>query len=454
MGRLWSTLALVAVLAGLGGYIFFVDAKKSSSSVAEKQKVFEGLQADKLQELTLTNDGETSTLKKADGTWKMTAPTASDADQNEVSTLSSNLVNAEINRVIDENASNLADYGLANPKIKIGYKAEGGGSGDLLIGEKTATQGDVYAMKPGTKRVFLISSFQETAFGKKPFDLRDKKVLNFERDKVDSIEIADAGAAPIQLARSGSTWAIKQPVQARADYSAVEGLLTRLSSANMTKLVEPTADAAALAKYGLDKPPVTVTLGAGSARASISLGKEEDGATYARDQSRPMVFSVDQALVGDLKKQIADYRDKELFAFRSFNAAKVRIVRGTDVYQFQKVSGSGDNPADKWQRVNAGGSPTDVDTTKMEDLLTKLTNLRAQSFAGEKDKTGLDKPDLVVSASFDQGKFERVRFAKPAADAFAAREGDPGAAKLDATAYDDANKALTELVTPPPSPLK
>jgi hypothetical protein len=453
MGRLWSTLALVAVLAGLGGYIYFVDAKKSSSSIADKQKVFDGLQADKIEELSVTSDGETSTLKKADGTWKMTSPAAADADQNEASTLTSNLANAEINRVIDENASNLADYGLANPKIKVGYKAQGGGSGELLMGEKTATQGDVYAMKPGTKRVFLISSFQETAFGKKPFDLRDKKVLNFERDKVDTIEIAAAGAAPIQLARSGSAWTIKQPVQARADYSAVEGLLTRLSSANMTKMVESTADAAALAKYGLDKPAVTVTLGAGSTRASFSLGKEEEGATYARDQSRPMVFSVDQTLVGDLKKQAADYRDKELFAFRSFNAAKVRIVRGTDAYEFQKVNGSAGQP-DKWQRVSQGGSPADVDTTKMEDLLTKLTNLRAQSFAGEKDKTGLDKPDLVVSASFDQGKFERVRFAKPGTDVFGARDGEPGAAKLDATAYDDANKALTDLVTRPPSPLK
>src|SRR6478735_7118229 len=101
MGRLWSTLALVAVLAGLGGYIYFVDAKKSSSSIADKQQVFDGLQADKIEELSVTNDGETSTLKKAEGTWKMTAPAAADADQNEASTLTSNLANAEINRVID-----------------------------------------------------------------------------------------------------------------------------------------------------------------------------------------------------------------------------------------------------------------------------------------------------------------------------------------------------------------
>ena len=374
---------------------------------------------------------------------------------NEVSTLTTNLANAEVNRVIDENASNLADYGLAKPKITIAFKGQGGASGELQLGDKTATQGDIYAMKPGSKRVFLISSFQETAFGKKPFDLRDKKVLNFERDKVDSIEIANATGAPIQLARLGSAWTLKGPASGRADYSAVEGLLTRLSSANMTKLVEPSAtDPAALAKFGLDKPAVTVTLGAGSARAAIALGKEEEGATYAKDQSRPMVFTIDQTVAGDLKKAADDYRDKELFAFRPFNAARLRIVQGADTYEFQKVAGTGENPSDKWQRVNAGGSPSDVDSTKMDDLLGKLTGLRAQSFAGPGDKTGLDKPELVVAVSFDQGKFERVRMAKPATDAFASRDSEPGVAKLDATAYGDALKALTDLVTPPPSPLK
>ena len=405
MGRLWSMLALVAVLAGLGGYIYFVDAKRPASDLAAKQKVFDGVTADKIEEITVTNDGESSTLRKADGTWKMTAPIGSDADQNEVSTLTSNLASVEVNRVIDENAANLGDYGLAKPKITVAFKGQGGLVGELLIGEKTATQGDVYAMKPGGKRVFLISSFQETAFGKKPFDLRDKKVLSFERDKVDSIEIAGATGAPLQLARSGSAWTVKQPAAGRADYSAVEGLLTRLSSANMTKLVEPSvSDPASLAKFGLDKPAVTVTLGAGSSRATLALGKEEEGATFARDQSRPMVFTVDQTVAADLKKPADDYRDKELFAFRSFNAARLRIVQGADTYEFQKVAGTGENPTDKWQRVNAGGTPADVDATKMDDLLSKLTALRAQSFAAPADRTGLDKPDLVVSASFDSGQ--------------------------------------------------
>lgn len=454
MGRLWSTIALVVVLAGLGAYIYFIDSKRPAGGVEEKQKVF-AVEADKIQEITIKSADETSTLRKVDGTWKMTAPVESDVDQSEISSLTSNLATLEVNRVIEENAANLGEFGLAAPRIEVSFKGENGVAGQLHLGDKTATQSDLYAVKPGEKRVFVISAFQESTFAKKPFDLRDKRVLKFERDKVDSVEIAQDGPLAIQLARSGSDWVVKQPVQARGDYSAIEGLMTKLSSANMTKLVEPSAPApAVLAKYGLDKPAATVTLGAGSARATLALGKEEDGAVYGRDESRGMVFTVDPTLATDLKKPVDEYRDKDLFEFRNFNAARIRIVRGSDAYEFQKVAGTGENAAEKWQRVATGGEASDLDAVKMDDLLSKLTGLRAQSFTNTMQGTGLDKPALVISASYDQGKFERVRVAKPAADAFAAREGEGGAAKLDATAYDDVIKALDALVTPPPAPLK
>jgi hypothetical protein len=478
MRGLWSTIALVVVLAGLGGYIYFVDSKRPAGGIEEKQKVF-SVEADKIEEITLTAENETSTLRKADGTWKLTAPVAADANQTEVSSLTSNLASLEVNRVVDENASNLAEFGLASPRIAIAFKGQGGVSGQLHLGDKTATQSDVYAVKPGEKRVFLVSSFQETTFAKKPFDLRDKRVLNFERDKVDSIEIVPAGETPIQLARSGSEWLIKQPVQVSGDYGAVEGLLTKLSSANMTKIVEGDASTpanteaggasgktaeggasappagSALVKYGLDKPAVTVTLGAGSARATLALGKEEEGAVFARDQSRGVIFTVDPTLATDLKKPVGEYRDKDLFESRSFNAARIRITRGSDTYEFQKVAGSGENATEKWQRVaSGGGAATDVEGAKFDDLLSKLTALRAQSFKPTQDSTGLDKPALVVSASYDGGKFERVRLAKPATEAYGSRDGAPGAAVLEASAYDEVFKALDAVVAPPAAPAK
>lgn len=445
MGRLTSTIALVLVLAGLGAYIYFVDAERPAAGLDDGEKIF-SIEADKLQEITVTADGETSTLRKTDGTWRLTAPVQADADQSEISSLTSSFSSLEMNRVVDENASDLAAYGLAEPRIALAFTAEGGASGELHIGDKTPTSSDVYAMKPGEPRVFLIPAFNETTFAKKTFDLRDKRVLHFERDKVDTIELSQDGPA-LQLARSGSDWTLKAPISARGDYSAIEGLLTRLSSASMTRLVE--GGAAELGKYGLDKPAARVTLGAGSTRATLAVGREEDGDAYAHDVNRGIVFTVDPTLAADLKKTADDYRDKDLFEFRSFNAARLRVVRGNDTIEFQKVPG-GENAGDKWQRV-AGESASDVDSARMDDFLTKLTGLRAQSFVASSTTTGLDAPLMVVSVSYDEGKFERVRFARTA-EAFASRDGEPGAAKLDAGAYDETVKALDDVLAPPAPP--
>ncbi len=301
MRGLTSTIALVVVGAGLGGYIYFVESKRPAGGLETKDKVFT-VESDALEELSVTSQGETTTLRKEGDKWKITSPIAADADANEVSSLTSALTGLEVNRVIDENASNLAEYGLAEPRIKIAYKAKSG-SGEVHIGEKTATQSDLYAVKAGEKRVFLVSGFQETSLAKKTFDLRDKRVLNFERDKVDTIELMQPGSPMVQLARSGSEWLVRQPIAARGDYSGVEGLLTRLSTASMSKLVDPNSPES----FGLESPSATVTLGAGSNRATLEFGAEKDGAVYVRDRSRPtMIFAVEPSLATDVKKSVAD----------------------------------------------------------------------------------------------------------------------------------------------------
>ena len=80
------------------------------------------------------------------------------------------------------------------------------------------------------------------------------------------------------------------------------------------------------AMYGLDKPSMTVTIGAGSAKTILQVGNTENGETYARDAARPVVFTLDSTLQADLNKNFDDYRKKELFEFRPFYVDKLRAV--------------------------------------------------------------------------------------------------------------------------------
>lgn len=460
MRGVWSTLALVLVLAGLGAYIYFVDNERPAATAGvdgENRVKFFNVEADQITEVRLTHKGQTSLLRKDAGGWKMIEPVAVDADPPEAISLAQAIAGLESVREVVDNPPDLAPFGLAEPVTTVEFKADGGVSGSFTLGNKNPTQSEIYALKGGTTNVVLISAFQETSFNREPFALRDKKILKFDREQADSLALARGGNT-IELSRADSEWKIVQPVAARSDYSAVEGFLTRLSSANMSRLLEENADAAALAKYGLDRPEMTITVGSGSARSVLHIGKTEDGQTYARDAARPMVFTVDTTLQADLTKSFDDYRKKELFEFRPFLLARLRAVldapAGPKTYEFEKVAAAKPGEPETWKVTRIDGGSHTADTTAMDDLLNKLVAIRAESFVTGATRTGLDRPALIVSASYDDGKFERVRFGAVGDAAFGQRDGESGAAKIEDGSLRAALQAFDVVVVPPSTDTK
>jgi len=450
MRGLRSTIALVVVLAGLGAYIYFVTSKVpeggATSDDAKKEKVFAALQADKIDEVKVsTASGDATTLKKDGTAWKITQPSELPASESDVSQLTSALSQADVVRVIDENPSNLNDYGLSNPRVEVDFKAAGDKDyRKLLIGEKTPTGGDFFAKRNDEKKVFLIAASQDTALNKTTFDLRDKTLLKFERDKVDAIDVT-SGGKDIVLAKDGGDWKMSKPVQTKADFGSVEGLVGRLQTVQMKSIAADNASPADLKKYGLDKPEATVNLGLGSARATLQFGgKAADNTVYARDASKPAVVTVESALLDDMKKSADDYRRKDVFEFRPFNATHIEITHNGQTVSLDRTKGQGENAPDKWKRV----SPTagDLDKEKSDNLLGKLSNIRITSFVDSAAKTGLDKPALSVVVKFDEGKKEdRATFAQVGNDVFVSRPGEPGAAKIDAADFNDVIKSLDEI---------
>ena len=56
-------------------------------------------------------------------------------------------------------------------------------------------------------------------------------------------------------------------------------------------------------KYGLDKPAATVKFGSGSSQATLVIGGAAgEGSVYARDASRPAIFTVESSVLDELKK--------------------------------------------------------------------------------------------------------------------------------------------------------
>ena len=436
MKGLRSFLVLLVIAVALGGFLYY-DSKREPVDDKKLEKVYAGVTADKIERVTVKSAaGDQTTVEKQGTAWQVTQPSPAAADEAELSGITSNLASLEVQRVIDEQPADLKEYGLDPPRIEVGFKFAGKDQ-KLLLGQKTPTGSDLYAKTPDKPRVFLVSAYIESTFNKSSFDLRDKTILKIDREKVDRVEL-ETPDRTLKVAKQGADWRIASPVDARADFGAVEGIIGRLNTSPMKSIAA--ADAADLKEYGLDKPAATVRVAAGSSQAGLSIGKSAgDGVVYAKDLSRPMVFTVESALLDELKKPVDDFRVKDLFDARSFNTTKVEIVRSGQTTTLEKVKDK-----DEWKQVAPAAKA--ADTAKVNALLTALSSTRATSFVDKIAGTGLETPEVTISIAFEDGaKHEKVAFGRKGTDAFARRDGDAAAAKIDATALDGILKAIDAL---------
>lgn len=444
MRGLRTFILLVVIAIPLGWFVYRDYNKPAGEDGPKKDKVFSGVEADKIDEITVRSEsGESTRLQKSGADWQIVAPVTAPTDSGEVSGLTTNLSTLEIERIVDENPPDLKEYGLAQPRIEVRFKA-GGQERTLQIGQKTPPGTDLYAKRAADKAVFLIPSHLESTFNKGTFDLRDKSVVKVDRDKLDVFEISTAGRTT-RFVRPSGEWQLAAPVQGRADFSAVEGLVSRVSGLQMKSVVEDTVDAK---KFGLEKPAATVKLGAGSSQATLAIGGPAgEGTVYARDLSRPIVFTVESSILDELKKDPSEFRQKDLFDARSFNATRVEIARGGQTYAFEKakVKNKEGQEEEKWRQLSP--QARDLDQASFDALLSAITSTRATGFVDAATAAkAMASPELTATIKFDEGKKEeRVSFAKSGADAYAARAGEPGAAKIEAGSLDSITKALQEL---------
>src|SRR5205809_7945184 len=100
MRGLKTAIALVVVLGGLFAYIYFVTWKQpeggAALSASKNEKVFAGLQADKVDEIRVHSEsGDSTVLKKDKDGWKIAEPMSTGAQESEASGIASALSQLE-----------------------------------------------------------------------------------------------------------------------------------------------------------------------------------------------------------------------------------------------------------------------------------------------------------------------------------------------------------------------
>src|SRR5688572_11921343 len=125
MTRVVTTLLGLAVLVGLACYVYFVEWQRPLVD-EEKERIFIETAADDVEEVHVTLAGATPTqAKKVDGKWRLVAPVETAADEGELSSMASSLATLDVQRVVEENATDLAKYGLEPARVEVAFRRKG-----------------------------------------------------------------------------------------------------------------------------------------------------------------------------------------------------------------------------------------------------------------------------------------------------------------------------------------
>ena len=172
MRGLRSFIGLLIVALALGAYLYFVESKRTPGDDAEKRDEVFAVEADAIEEVTVKSEaGDRTTLKKVGTDWQIVSPAHAPADAAEISGITTNLSSLEVQRLVEENPSDLTMFGLAEPRIEVAFKS-GGEEERLLIGNKTPTGSPV--AKTASKPKVFDRVLRGLPFNRGSFELRDK----------------------------------------------------------------------------------------------------------------------------------------------------------------------------------------------------------------------------------------------------------------------------------------
>jgi hypothetical protein len=428
-----NLLIAAAVLAALSGAVWYSKrhppSTTSTTPASTSPKLLE-IPEKEVQTVDLKKkDGSAVDLERVAGKWQITAPEKWSADQDAANSLVTALSPVSADNVVEDKTNDPAKYGLNAPSLTVTVHRNNGKSDQIFFGDEVPAGSLVYARVDNDPKVYAVSSSVKTSFDKSANDLRDKRLLTFNSDKLTRLELV-AGKSDIEFGKNNQNeWQILKPQPYRADSSQVEDLVSKLRDAKMDLSGSPDDAKKATAAYSSGTPATVVNVSDASGTQTLDLRKNKDD-YYAKSTVVPGIYKVSADLGKATVKSVDDFRNKKIFDFGFSDPTKVDLQSGSDSKQLVR-SGT------DWKM---NGKTMDAGT--VQSLIDKVRDISANKFA----TNGFTTPSLTLTVVSNDGKkTEKVELAKTTDGYLARRENEAALYQLDAKSVNDileASKAL------------
>src|SRR5438876_2680109 len=444
-----TTLVLFVIAAGVFAYLFFVERNRPGTEEATRQaQNVVNFSRDQVNGVVIQNGDDTIDIRRRDDKWRLEIPIKDQADGSVVNNLLLDLENWQKDAAIsakemEADKNKLADYGLANPKLRL--KLIGPDTPpEIFFGKDAALEGKMYVRFGNSKETFLANQSVKKAIQKKPEDFRDRKLTDLIMAQVVRV-VLKTPAGEMELQKKGDHWDIAKPLHTRADDQKVSDLIAQVTTARIQQFVAD--DRGDLHPYGLAEPRGSLTLFAqddkSATRTDSSRGEQgqtlqiggvpekEKDEIYVRFSPRGFVYTLPKKIEEILNSKPNDLRDRHL----------IRI--DTKILDHLTIEAPGKGKTvlarkdENWTIASRNNTPANSDEVRR--IIDRLQNEQVTKFvedvASNLPKYGLDKPQLIVTfSSFasentaetkaGEQPFASIAFGKVEGDGVYARVGD------------------------------
>jgi len=411
-----TTLVLFVIAAGVFAYLFFVERNRPGTEEATRQaQNVVNFSRDQVNGVVIQNGDDTIDIRRRDDKWRLEIPIKDQADGSVVNNLLLDLENWQKDAAIsakemEADKNKLADYGLANPKLRV--KLIGPDTPpEIFFGKDAALEGKMYVRFGNSKETFLASQSVKKAIDKKPEDFRDRKLTDLIMAQVVRV-VLKTSAGEMELQKKGDHWDILKPLHTRADDQKVSDLIAQVTTARIQQFVAD--DRGDLHPYGLAEPHGSLTLFAQNDKSAgrtdssrgeqgqtlqiggpATAGEKEKDQVYVRFSPRGFVYTLPKKIEEILNSKPNDLRDRHL----------VRV--DTKILDRLTIDAPGKGKTvlarkdENWTIASRNNTPANSDEVRR--IIDRLQNEQVTKFvedvASNLPKYGLDKPQLIVTFS-------------------------------------------------------
>ena len=432
--KMRQLMVATVVLAALAGVLYWSNHRKpasdtvSASASASNAKVI-SLTQDDISKLEIKKKDEDVVLNRVGASsWKITSPKPLVADQESVSSMLYNLSPMDGATLIDEKAADLKQFGLAEPEAQVSATGKDGKTQTILVGDDTPTGDSAYVMVSGESKVYTVPKNTKTNLDKGLKDLRDKRLMPVDFDKLTSIEISGA-KLHLTFGSDDGKWTVRSPANLRGDTSKMETIIEKLRTSTMDPSTSDADKKKAASLFASGAPLATLKATDASGSQELQVRKTAD-AYYAKTTAMEGIYKVPNELGDAINKDAEDFREKRVFDFAEQDPDKVELHDGSKAH-FLTRSGE-----DWWEDGKK------MDPVSVQEFLRSIRTLTATKFA----TNGFSSPALsLVVTSKDGKRVEKVDISKNGGGYLARRGDGPALFELDAKAVEDVQKASGDL---------